>query len=279
MLEAGKTLSHYRLIQKIGQGGMGQVWKASDVRLDREVALKVLPEQLAQDAGRLDRFAREAKLLASLNHSGIATIHAVDEHEGLRFIVMELVPGEDLAQRLERGPMPVAEALDVALQIAKAMEAAHGQGVVHRDLKPANVKRTDDGQVKVLDFGLAKAFAPDTPSDQPSVSLSPTVTSAGTLAGVILGTAAYMSPEQARGRPIDKRTDVWSFGVVLYEMLTGDNPFRGDTVADSVGAIMHRDPDLAALPPTTPASVRRLLTRCRKRERVHRLHDIADARI
>jgi serine/threonine-protein kinase len=279
MLEAGKTLSHYRLVEKIGQGGMGEVWKATDVRLDREVALKVLPEQVAQDASRLDRFAREAKLLASLNHPGIATIHDVDEHEGVRFIVMELVPGEDFAQLLERGAMEVSEALDVALQIAKAVEAAHGQGVVHRDLKPANVKRGADGQVKVLDFGLAKAMNPEPSSSQPSISMSPTVTSAGTVAGVILGTAAYMSPEQARCRPLDKRTDVWSFGVVLYELLTGDNPFRGDTVADSVGAIMHRNPDLDALPPATPTAIRRLLKRCLARERGQRLHDIADARI
>jgi len=278
-VEAGKQLCHYRLIEKIGQGGMGEVWKASDTRLDREVALKVLPEGVAQDASRLDRFAREAKLLAALNHPGIATIHDVDEREGVRFIVMELVSGEDLAEALQRGPLPVAEALDVALQVARAVEAAHGQGVVHRDLKPANVKRGADGRVKVLDFGLAKAIDPAPSSGGPSVSLSPTVTSAGTMAGVILGTAAYMSPEQARCRPLDKRTDVWSFGVVLYELLTGDNPFRGETVADSVGAIMHREVDLDSLPPATPASIRRLLRRCLTRERGRRLHDIADARI
>ncbi len=279
MLEPGKTLSHYRLIEKIGQGGMGEVWKATDGRLEREVALKVLPEIVTNDPNRLDRFAREAKLLASLNHPGIATIHDVDEHEGVRFLVMELVPGEDLAQVLKRGPLPLDDALDVALQILIAVEAAHGQGVVHRDLKPANVKRAPDGQIKVLDFGLAKAIDPNPSSGAPSVSMSPTVTSAGTIAGVILGTAAYMSPEQARGRPIDKRTDVWSFGVLLYELLTGDNPFRGDTVADSVGAIMHRDPDLDLLPPQTPTAVRRLLKRCLTRERAQRLHDIADARI
>jgi serine/threonine-protein kinase len=279
MLESGKTLSHYRLVEKIGQGGMGEVWKATDVRLGREIALKVLPEQVTRDPSRLDRFAREAKLLASLNHPGIATLHDVDEHEGVRFIVMELVPGDDLSQALARGALPVREALEVALQIARAVEVAHGQGVVHRDLKPANVKRTADGKVKVLDFGLAKAMAPDPSSGDPSVSMSPTVTSAGTVEGVIFGTAAYMSPEQARGRPIDKRTDVWSFGVVLYELLTADNPFRGDTVADSVGAILHRNPDLDALPPATPTSIRRLLKRCLTRDRAQRLHDIADARI
>ncbi|NIM00175.1 MAG: protein kinase [Acidobacteria bacterium] len=279
MPEAGQTLSHYTLVEKIGQGGMGEVWKATDSRLDREVALKLLPEQLIADASRLDRFAREAKLLASLNHPGIATIHDVDEHEGLRFLVMEYVPGEDLAQILGRGAMPLADSLEVALQIAKAVEAAHGQGVVHRDLKPANVKRAPGGAIKVLDFGLAKAMAPESTAGEPSTSLSPTVTSAGTIAGVILGTAAYMSPEQARGRPVDKRTDVWSFGVVLYELLTGDNPFRGDTVADSVGAIMHREIDLEALPVKTPTVVKRLLRRCLTRERAQRLHDIADARI
>jgi serine/threonine-protein kinase len=279
MLEAGNSLAHYRLIEKIGEGGMGEVWKAADERLDREVALKVLPERVTAEPGRLDRFTREAKLLASLNHAGIATIHDVLDHEGVRFLVMELVPGDDLAQELERGPLPVRDALEVALNIARAVEAAHHQGVVHRDLKPANVKRSVGSDVKVLDFGLAKALDPDPSSDEPSVALSPTVTSAGTLAGVILGTAAYMSPEQARGRPVDKRTDVWSFGVLLYELLTGDNPFRGDTVADSVGAIMHRDPDLDALPQETPVAIRRLLRRCLARERSRRLHDIADARI
>jgi len=279
MLEAGQKLSHYLLVDKIGEGGMGEVWRAKDTRLDREVAVKFLPDVVARDVGRLDRFAREAKLLASLNHSGIATIHDIDEHEGIRFLVMELVPGEDLAQALGRGALSLPDALDVALQIARAVEVAHGQGVVHRDLKPANVKRAPGGQIKVLDFGLAKAMEPDPASGEQNVSLSPTMTSAGTVAGMILGTAAYMSPEQARGRPIDKRTDIWSFGVVLFELLTGDNPFRGETVADSVGAIMHRDPDLQALPPETPPAVRRLLRRCLTRERAQRLHDIADVRI
>ena len=216
-MEAGQTLLHYRLAEKIGEGGMGVVWKAIDTRLDREVALKVLPERLAQDSSRLDRFAREAKLLASLNDPGIATIHDIDEHDtstgSVRFIVMELVPGEDLSQTLGRGPMPVPEALEVALKVARAVEAAHGQGVLHRDLKPANVKRTTEGKVKVLDFGLAKAVSPDSSAEDGDASLSPTVTSAGTLAGAILGTAAYMSPEQARGRPLDKRTDPCSTGV------------------------------------------------------------------
>ena len=279
MLEKGTKLSHYRLEEMIGKGGMGEVWRATDGRLGREVALKVLPEIVTRDANRLDRFAREAKLLASLNHPGIATIHDVDEHEGIRFLVMELVPGEDLGETLKRGALPLSDALDTGVQIARAVEAAHGQGVVHRDLKPANVKRGTDGQVKVLDFGLAKAMEPDPVSGERDVAMSPTVTSAGTVAGMILGTAAYMSPEQARGREIDKRTDIWSFGVVLYELLTGDNPFHGETVADSVGAIMHRDIDLDALPPQTPTAVRRLLRRCLTRERGQRLHDIADVRI
>ncbi len=281
MSRAGQQLSHYRLSDKIGQGGMGEVWRATDLRLDREVAVKFLPEVVTHDPERLERFSREAKFLASLNHPGIATIYDVDEDQGLRFLVMELVPGQDLAEQLESGPLGVSEALEVALQIARAIEAAHGQGVVHRDLKPANVKRTPDGQIKVLDFGLAKMMGSDSTSasTSPSVSMSPTMTSAGTVAGVILGTAAYMSPEQARGRPIDKRTDIWSFGVLLYELLTGDNPFRGDTVADSVGAIMHRDPDLDSLPPGTSPAVKRVLRRCLTRERAHRLHDIADVRI
>ncbi|MEX1312203.1 MAG: protein kinase [Candidatus Sulfomarinibacteraceae bacterium] len=279
MFQSGNEVGHYRLVEKIGEGGMGEVWLASDARLDRDVALKVLPEKATLTPDRLDRFTREAKLLASLNHPGIATIHDVDEHEGVRFLVMELVPGDDLATELERGPLPVREALEVALNIAKALEAAHGQGVIHRDLKPANVKRLAGNLVKVLDFGLAKAMEPAPVSGEQGVSVSPTITTAGTLAGVILGTAAYMSPEQARGRPVDKRTDVWSFGVLLYELLTGDNPFRCDTVADTVGAIMHRDPDLDALPSETPPAVRRLLRRCVTRERASRLHDIADARI
>jgi Tol biopolymer transport system component len=279
MLEKGTKLSHYRLEEMIGKGGMGEVWRATDGRLGREVALKVLPEIVTRDANRLDRFAREAKLLASLNHPGIATIHDVDEHQGIRFLVMELVSGEDLGETLQRGALPLAEALDTAVQIARAVEAAHSQGVIHRDLKPANVKRAPGGPVKVLDFGLAKAMEPDPVSGERDVALSPTVTSAGTVAGMILGTAAYMSPEQARGQEIDKRTDVWSFGVVLYEFLTGDNPFHGTTVADSVGAIMHRDPDLGALPAQTPTAIRRLLRRCLTREREDRLHDIADARI
>jgi len=279
MLEKGQVLSHYRLEEMIGKGGMGEVWQATDSRLGRKVALKILPEIVTRDANRLDRFAREAKLLASLNHPGIATIHDVDEHEGVRFLVMELVPGEDLAERLKKGSLPLEEGLSTAAQVARAVEAAHEQGVIHRDLKPANIKRGPDGQVKVLDFGLAKAMEPDPMSGERDLALSPTMTSAGTVAGMILGTAAYMSPEQARGQEIDKRTDVWSFGVVLYELLTGDNPFHGKTVADSVGAIMHREIDLDALPPKTPTAVRRLLKRCLTRERTDRLHDIADARI
>jgi len=270
-IEPGTSLSHYRLVEKIGEGGMGVVWKAIDTTLDREVAVKILPGDVVAQPDTLARFDREAKLLASLNHPNIATVHGFQEAGGVRFLVMELVPGDDLADELKRGPLPLREAMEVALSIARAIEAAHGQGVVHRDLKPANVKRAGGHQVKVLDFGLAKALRPDPTSGEPSVSLSPTVTSAGSIAGVVLGTVAYMSPEQARGRPIDKRTDVWSFGVLFYELLTGSNPFRGDTVADCVGAIMHKDPDLDALPPETPASVRRLLRRCLARKRAQRL--------
>ena len=207
---------------------MGVVWKALDTTLNREVAIKVLPAAFAANAERMARFEREARLLASLNHTNIAVVHGLHEAGGARFLAMELVPGEDLSRRLQRGALPLAEALPVARQIAAALEAAHEQGVVHRDLKPANVLLTPDGTVKVLDFGLAKALADDTLGGSATSSMSPTVTSMGTVAGVILGTAAYMSPEQAHGRPVDRRADIWGFGCVLYEMLTGRRPFTGE---------------------------------------------------
>jgi hypothetical protein len=275
----GRRLGQYEILEKLGEGGMGQVWKARDTQLDREVAIKVLPEAFAQDADRLARFEREAKLLASLNHPGIAVVHGLHEEEGIRFLAMELVPGEDLSLRLHRGPLPVEEALRVGLQVSEALEAAHARGVVHRDLKPANIVVAPDGKTKVLDFGLAKGFEADATSTSHSPSLSPTVTSAGTVAGVILGTAAYMSPEQARGKPLDKRTDIWSFGCVLYECLTGKSQFHGESVSDSIGAILHKQPEWAALPPITPPTTRLLLRRCLTRDADSRLHDIADARI
>jgi Tol biopolymer transport system component len=270
-------LLHYRLVDKIGEGGMGVVWKALDTSLDREVAIKVLPEGLVTP-DRLARFEREAKLLASLDHPAIAAVHGLHEASGVRFLAMELVPGEDLAHRLTRGPLPVEDVIAIGQQIAAGLEAAHESGVVHRDLKPSNVVLRPDGRVKVLDFGLAKALAPDTASGS-NPSLSPTVTSAGTLAGVILGTAAYMSPEQARGRSVDRRADIWAFGCVLYEMLTARRLFSGETVSDTLAAVLRAEIDLKELPPATPDRLRRLLARCLDRDPSMRLRDAGEARI
>ena len=232
MLKPDQTLLHYRLIDKLGEGGMGVVWRAVDTTLDREVAIKILPETFAADPERLARFEREAKLLASLNHPNVAAIYGIHETEGVRFIAMELVDGEDLSQRLARGPMPRDEALQTALEIARGFEAAHGQGIIHRDLKPANVSLAADGTVKVLDFGLAKALAPESSGESASPAMSPTLTSAGSAVGMILGTAAYMSPEQAKGKTVDRRGDIWSFGVLLCEMLSGRQLFAGETITD-----------------------------------------------
>jgi Tol biopolymer transport system component/tRNA A-37 threonylcarbamoyl transferase component Bud32 len=282
---SGQMLSHYRLIEKIGEGGMGVVWKAVDTSLNRDVAIKGLPEGFAQDPERLARFEREARLLASLNHPNIATVHGLHEApaEGaagpVRFLAMELVAGEDLSERLARGPLSVHDALEVSVQVAAALEAAHAQGVVHRDLKPANVVLTPDGKAKVLDFGLAKANAPGASSASGSLSVSPTMTSTGTEAGMILGTAAYMSPEQARGKPVDRRSDLWAFGCLLYECLTGLQLFKGETVSDSLAAILRKDPDWTLLPDDTPPTVRLMLRRCLTRDPVKRLQDAGDARI
>jgi serine/threonine-protein kinase len=270
-------LSHYRLVDKLGAGGMGEVWKAVDTTLDREVAIKILPEHFSRDPERLGRFEREAKLLAALNHRNIAAIYGLDESDGIRFLVMELVEGEDLARRLARGPLPVDEAIDICHQLARALEAAHEKGVLHRDLKPANVQVTHEGRIKVLDFGLAKAFEVESSSTDPS--MSPTLTSVGTRAGVILGTAAYMSPEQARGKAMDKRTDIWSFGCVLYECLAGISAFQGETVSDTLASILKTEPNWAALPERTPPRVRELLQRCLEKEVRNRLRDIGDARL
>ena len=279
MLEPGKDLLHYRLTEKIGEGGMGAVWKAVDTSLDRDVAIKILPEAFAEDPERLARFEREAKLLASLNHPHIATIHGLHDFEGQRFLAMELVEGDDLSQRIERGPLPVDEALKIAQQIAEGLETAHESGVIHRDLKPANVKLTTEGKAKILDFGLAKALVPETSGDASSVSMSPTVTSAGTVVGTLLGTAAYMSPEQARGQVVDRRADIWSFGCVLFEMLVGRRPFSGDTISDSIASILAREPDWSALPSTLPSAVRTLLERCLDKDARTRLRDIGEARV
>jgi serine/threonine protein kinase len=277
IIQAGQTLLHYRLIEKIGEGGMGVVWKAVDSKLDREVAIKVLPETFSADIDRLARFEREAKLLASLSHPGIAAIYGLEEAHGVRFLVMELVPGEDLAQRLSRGALPVEDALSLCLHAAEALEAAHESGVVHRDLKPANMQVTPEGKIKILDFGLAKALHGEGTS--PRASLSPTVTSAGSVAGAVLGTAPYLSPEQARGKPVDKRTDIWAFGCVLYEVVTGNPPFHGETVSDTVAHILEREPDWTALPSGTPSRLRALLARCLTKNPMRRLRDIGEARV
>jgi Tol biopolymer transport system component len=273
----GKRLAQYEVVEKLGEGGMGEVWKARDTALEREVAIKILPDAFAQDAERLARFEREAKLLASLNHQGIAAVHGLHSEQGRRFLAMELVPGEDLGRRLKQGPLDLEQALFVGVQVAEALEAAHAQGVVHRDLKPANIILTPDGRAKVLDFGLAKAS--EGPASGGSLSMSPTMTAGGTLPGMLLGTAAYMSPEQARGKPVDRRADVWAFGCVLFECLTGSGLYKGDSISDSLGAILHKEPDWSALPTATPPTIRLLLRRCLTKDADKRLHDIADARI
>ncbi|HEX5042143.1 MAG TPA: protein kinase [Candidatus Polarisedimenticolaceae bacterium] len=278
-LASGIRLGSYTIAAPIGAGGMGEVYRAMDTRLGRQVAIKVLPSEVARDPDRLARFEREAQLLASLNHPNIAGIYGLDEADGKAFLVLELVEGEDLQQRLKRGPVPVDEALALALQLAAALEAAHEKGIVHRDLKPANVKVTAEGQVKVLDFGLAKAYGADRSGPVLDPGNSPTMTEAATSAGMILGTAAYMSPEQARGRAVDKRADVWAFGVVLYEMLTGQRLFTGETISDTLAAVLTREPDLGALPPGVPPRIRALLARCLRKDPKERLRDIGDARI
>jgi serine/threonine-protein kinase len=277
----GDNLSHFAITGKLGEGGMGEVYRAQDTKLGREVALKVLPETFARDAERMARFQREAQVLASLNHQHIAAIHGLDEDNGQKFLVLELVEGETLEDLIGRGPVPVDETLSLALQIARALEAAHAKGIIHRDLKPANVKLTANGQIKVLDFGLAKALVGETGSSDSGSDLeeSPTLTAAMTAAGVLLGTAAYMSPEQARGKAADRRADVWAFGVLLLEMLTGLKTFPGDTATDVLGGIVHKEPEWEQLPNDTPAPIRSLLERCLRKDRSRRLHDIADVRI
>ncbi|MGH9365425.1 MAG: protein kinase domain-containing protein [Thermoanaerobaculia bacterium] len=279
-LSAGARLGPYEVVSPLGAGGMGEVYRARDTRVDRPVALKVLPEEFFEDEERRARFGREAKLLASLNHPGIAVLYSFEESSGRHLLSMELVEGEDLAGRLTRGALPVEEAISIAKQIAEALEAAHEKGIVHRDLKPANVKTTPDGRVKLLDFGLAKIFEADgAGGSAPSVTRSPTLTARATAAGVIMGTAAYMSPEQARGKAVDKRTDVWAFGCVLYEMLAGRRVFKGETVSDTLAAVLKEDPDWAALPAGTPEKVKEILRKCLRRDLRARLHDIADARL
>ena len=296
-LAPGTRLGAYEISAAIGAGGMGEVYRARDTKLHRDVAIKVLPEALAHDIERLARFEREARTLASLNHPNIAQIHGLEETDGIKALVLELVEGPTLADRIVKGPIPLDEALPIAKQIAEALEAAHEQGIVHRDLKPANVKVRPDGVVKVLDFGLAKLVGPpegghyvgdrgvrlswpERSRGQPDLSQSPTITTpAMTQIGVILGTAAYMSPEQAKGKPAEKRSDVWAFGGVLYEMLTARQAFAGEDVVETLGAVIHKSPDWTALPADTPQAVRRLLERCLRKDRRQRLPDIGMARI
>jgi serine/threonine-protein kinase len=273
----GKILSHYRITEKLGQGGMGEVYRAEDTNLSRQVAIKVLPDEFAHDAERLARFEREAKLLASLNHPNIAAIHGLEEHEGKPFLVLELVEGQTLSERLKKGRIPLDETLDICRQIAEGLEAAHEKGIIHRDLKPANLKITPEGKVKILDFGLAKAFQAETSA--PDVSKSPTLTSQMTRAGVILGTAAYMSPEQTKGKGVDKRADIWAFGCVLFECLTGNRAFEGETLSETMASILKGEPDWQAIPAFTPPKVKDLLRRCLEKDPKERIHDIADVRI
>ena len=280
MLSAGTTLGPYEIVAPLGAGGMGEVYRARDTKLNRDVALKILPDAFASDPDRLARFTREAQTLAALNHPNIAAIYGIEESKDVHALVMELVEGEDLTARIARGPMPLDEALPIGRQMAEALEAAHGQGIIHRDLKPANIKVRGDGAVKVLDFGLAKAMDPLSSSPAAAaLANSPTITNAAamTAAGIILGTAAYMSPEQARGKVVDKRTDIWALGCVLYEMLTGLRPFGGDDVTDTIAAVVRADLDWSKLPADTPTAVRRLLRRCLEKDRMRRLSDAADA--
>ncbi len=297
----GTRIGSYEIVGAIGAGGMGEVYRARDTKLGREVALKVLPEAFASDAERLARFEREAKLLASLNHPNIAAIHGFEDSAGVHALIMELVEGQTLAEkiagfvgagsispsgtqgvRFQPAPtmgngIPLEDALPIAKQISEGLEYAHERGIVHRDLKPANVKITPDGVVKILDFGLAKALAGETAAADPSTS--PTLSHLATQAGIILGTAAYMAPEQAKGKPVDRRADIWAFGCVLYEMLTGKHAFDGETVTDILAAVVMKEPDWSALPETTPRSIRNLLSRCLKKDPKQRLRDIGEARI
>ena len=273
----GQTISHYNITEKLGEGGMGAVYRATDTRLGRDVALKILPEQFVQDRQRMARFQREAEVLASLNHPNISTIHGLEESDGVRALVLELVDGPTLAEQIAQGPIPVEEALGMALGIAQALEAAHEKGIIHRDLKPANVKVTPKGSVKVLDFGLAKAT--ETSPSQGQLTQSPTLTLEATQAGVLLGTAAYMSPEQARGKVVDRKTDIFSFGLVLCEMLTGKGLYAGKSFTETIAAVIHQDPSLDELPADTPGRIRDLLARCLRKDPRRRLQHMGDARI
>ena len=274
----GKTISHYKVLEKIGEGGMGEVYRATDTKLNRDVALKILPQQFASDSQRMGRFQREAEVLASLDHPNIGQIYGIEEAGQTKALVLQLIEGPTLAERIAQGPIPVEETLKIALQMAEGLEAAHEKGVIHRDLKPANIKITPEGQVKILDFGLAKALEGETPPDT-NLSQSPTLTAAATQAGVILGTAAYMSPEQARGEATDKKADVWAFGCVLFEMLTRQATFGGKTVSDVLAGVLRIDPEWKNLPPNLHPRIRLLLERSLEKESKDRYQGIADARV
>jgi serine/threonine protein kinase len=273
----GKTLGTFECTSMLGKGGMGEVYKAKDQKLGRNVAIKVLPEEFARDTDRVARFQREAKLLASLNHPNIAAIHGLEEADGTHFLVLELIEGETLAERIKSGSVPVEEALKLGLQIAEALEVAHEKGVIHRDLKPANIKVTPEGKVKVLDFGLAKAYAGE-PTDM-NLSNSPTLSDMATQQGIILGTAAYMPPEQAKGKTVDKRADIWAFGVVLFEMLTGRQIFTGETVSETLASVIKSEPEWDKLPPNLHPRIRLLLERCLEKDPKNRYGVISDARV
>ena len=275
-LTPGSRLGHYDVTALIGEGGMGQVWQATDTQLNRQVALKILPDAFAADPDRLARFTREAQILASLNHPNIAAIYGIEEAEGTRALVLELVEGPTLADRIAKGPIPLDEALPIAKQIAEALEAAHEAGVIHRDLKPANIKVREDGTVKVLDFGLAKALDPNPEGDP---SQSPTLTAAATQMGVIMGTAAYMSPEQAKGLPVDKRADIWAYGVVLFEMLTGKKLFDAGDVSEMLASVLVKEPDISGIGTDVPTYVRSVVRRCLVKDPRERLRDIGEVRL
>src|SRR6478672_9799669 len=272
-MSPGVAIAHYRIVSKLGEGGMGEVWRATDTKLNRDIAIKILPESFAVDPDRLARFTREAQVLASLNHPNIAAIYGVEE----RALVMELVEGPTLADRIGQRPVPLEEALPILKQIAEALEYAHERGVVHRDLKPANIKVTPEGRVKVLDFGLAKAILNEAPVADPASS--PTLTMRSTVLGVIMGTAAYMSPEQAKGKPVDRRADIWAFAVVLMEMLSGQPLYTGETVSEILAAVVRDQPDTGRLPAGIPGPIRILAQRCLDKDPQQRLRDIGEARI
>ena len=277
MLSVGSRLGQHEILGHLGSGGMGEVYRARDEKLAREVALKVLPEAFARDPERLARFRREAQLLASLNHPNIAILYGMADSDGRHYLIMELVLGETLAARVKAGPVEVEEALRLSAQMASALAAAHDKPIIHRDLKPANIKVTPEGQVKVLDFGLAKAFAGDSAEVDPSEA--PTLSAAGTQPGTILGTPHYMSPEQARGKKADRRTDIWAFGCVLYELLTATRAFPGETITEVLAGVLRGEPDWEALPAETPQSIRFLLRCCLQKDVQQRSKNAGDLRI